>query len=103
MATRDEKHAALTASCPATAQAEIKTVTLKASTGRGDAKNTQEFQAEMPASLADAIAVEGVDAVFKRYLSSLAIELQGEQRSKMAPEGEKKERKRAGYLEELGV
>jgi hypothetical protein len=83
--------------------ATTKSVKLVASTGKGDAKVTQDFEADMPASLGDAIALEGEKGVFKRYLSSLAIELQGEQRSKMAPAGEKKERKRASYLESLGV
>lgn len=103
MATRDEKHQTLAAACPGRQAAEIKRVTLRASTGKADKKVTEDFEADLPASLADAIAIEGADDVFKRYLSSRVIELQGDQRNKMAPEGEKKERKRAGYLDELGI
>lgn len=88
---------------PEKKQANTKVVTLKVSTGKGESKTESSFEAEMPASLADAIGLEGEKAVFRRYLSSLAIELQGQERAKLAPEGEKKERKRASYLEELGL
>jgi len=88
---------------PEKTHAQVKEVSLKCSTGKGDAKVEHDFAAKMPASLADAIALEGSKGVFRRYLNSLAIELQGEERQKLAPEGEKKERKRARYLEELGV
>ncbi|MGH9426567.1 MAG: hypothetical protein ACRD2L_09750 [Terriglobia bacterium] len=85
------------------AQGKTRSVTLKCSTGKAESRTETEFQASMPASLGDAIALETEKGVFRRYLNSLAIELQGEQRQKLAPEGEKKERKRARYLEELGV
>lgn len=103
MATKAEKDQALQTASPNKREAETRIVKLKCSTGKGESKTETEFDGEMPASLADAIALEGVNGVFKRYLNSLAIELQGEQRAKLAPEGEKKERKRASYLEELGV
>lgn len=103
MATRDEKHGALASACPTKDQAEVKEVTLKASTGRGEAKVQEEFKVRMPSSLNDAIALEGADQVYRRYLSALAIFYQGEKRDEMTPAGETKERKRAKYLEELGV
>jgi hypothetical protein len=89
---------------PSQEHAQTKVVTLKCSTGKGDAKKEHDFQAKMPASLADAIALEGEKATFKRYLNSLAIELQGTERAKLAPEEKNGPgRKRASYLEELGV
>lgn len=103
MATKDEKNKALVDACPGRNEAAVRTVQLEVSTGKGDQKVTNKFDADMPETLADAIALEGLPAVFKRYLSSLAIELQGKERAKLAPEGEKKERKRASYLEELGL
>ena len=103
MATKQEKDAQLAGICPPKHEAKLKTVNLTVSTGKGEAKTSTEFTTEMPESLMDAIAAEGVTGVFRRYLSSLAIERQGEERAKLAPEGEKKERKRAKYLEELGL
>lgn len=88
---------------PEKKDAKVVAVTLKCSTGRGDDKNEQDFEASMPATLADAIALEGPKAVFARYLKHMAIELQAAERQKLAPAGEKKERKRANYLEQLGL
>lgn len=84
----------------------LKTVTLKAATGKGDAKKEVPFEAELPASLADAIAKEGEKEVFKRYINSLVISLQANKRSEIAtPDGAdgKPGRKRASYMEELGI
>jgi hypothetical protein len=60
------------------------------------------IEAEVPASLEDALKAEGPKVVWKRYLQSLGIEIQGDHRRALQ---EKKagERKRAAWTEELGV
>ena len=101
--TRGTKHAVKTADGDATAVV----VELNVSTGgrrEGTEKVEKSFMIAMPGSLKDAILLEGQDKVFERYLSALAIAQQAELRRQIATtDGEKKERKRAGYLETLGV
>lgn len=79
-------------------------VTLTASTGSGDDKKEEEFPAQLPRTLADAVALEGEKDVFKRYINAYVINLQGQKRAELQAKGEGgKERKRAKYLEELGL
>lgn len=79
-------------------------VSLTASTGTGDEKREEDFDAELPRTLADAIALEGEKDVFKRYINAYVIYLQGQKRAELQSKGEGgKERKRAKYLEELGL
>lgn len=86
-------------------EAKVKTVTLKVSTGKGDTKSEQDFQAELPASVADAIAILGETAVFRRFINAHVVYLQGVERAKLQKETdtEPRERKRAQYLESLGL
>lgn len=74
-------------------------VSTKTSTPDGSKRETVA-EVEVPATLRDAIAAEGEAKVFKRYLQSLGIEIQGEHRRELQ---EKKpgEKKRAGWLEEV--
>lgn len=84
-------------------QARLKEVDIPVSTGKGDDKKETVFKEKLPMSLADAIAFEGEKEVFKRYLNSLVIYLQGKQRVAL---GEKKSgtgRRRAPYMESLGL
>jgi len=67
----------------------------------GETVNT-EFQAEMPASLSDAIAIEGEREVFRRYVNSKVIGLQANERRKLVGK-EGKGRVRAKYMEELSL
>lgn len=88
-------------------QPTMQDVTLSASTHvvREDGSKEKvpaEFQSPFPQTLADAIAHEGVKAVFKRYCSSLAIERQGEKRKELAPEN-KKPRQKAAWLDDLDL
>lgn len=76
---------------------------MKASTGKADSKKVTDFQVHIPKSLADAIKIEGEREVFKRYLQSLAIAIQANKRMELGDEGEKAPRKRAGYLESVGL
>ena|SRR5947207_287685 len=62
-------------------------------------KNVNE---EVPATLDDAILAEGKQKVFRRYIQALVIELQGEHRRDLQ-EKTPGERKRAPYLETLGI
>ena len=62
-------------------------------------KNVQE---DVPATLDDAILAEGKQKVFRRYIQALVIELQGEHRRDLQ-EKTPGERKRAPYLETLGI
>jgi len=86
-------------------EAKVKAVTLKVSTGKGDEKNEQDFQAELPASIGDAVALLGEKAVFRRFINAHVVYLQGVERAKLQKESETepRERKRAQYLESLGL
>lgn len=83
--------------------AQFATVKIEVSTGKGESKKTETREVEVPRTLADAVKAEGEQAVFKRYIGSLVINLQAGFRNEMKPEGEKTERKRANYLETLGI
>lgn len=77
-------------------------VPLGVSTRKGDGAKT-EFTTPLPKDLASAILHEGSEKeVLRYYIKAKVVELQAEQRNKLQPEGEKKERKKAAYLEELG-
>jgi hypothetical protein len=86
-------------------EAKTKTVTLKVSTGKGDDKSEQDFEAELPASIGDAVALLGDKAVFRRFINAHVVYLQGVERAKLQKETETepRERKRAQYLESLGL
>jgi len=86
-------------------QAQVKQVVLKVSTGKGDDKSEQDFDAELPATLGDAVAMLGEKAVFRRFINAHVVYLQGVERAKLqkAAETEPRERKRAQYLESLGL
>lgn len=85
--------------------AQVKNVTLKVSTGKGDDKNEQDFEAELPASLSDAVALLGEKGVFRRFINAHVVYLQGVKRGELqkTTDTEPKERKRAQYLESLGL
>jgi hypothetical protein len=86
-------------------EAKEKLVTLKVTTGKGDDKSDAEFEANLPASLADAIGLLGEKAVFRRFINAHVVYLQGVERAKLqkSTDAEPKERKRAQYLESLGL
>jgi hypothetical protein len=92
-------------SVPDKHQAQVKAVKLKVSTGKGDDKSEQDFDAELPASLADAVALLGEKPVFRRFINAHVVYLQGVERAKLQKEAdtEPRERKRAQYLESLGL
>lgn len=74
------------------------------STGKGDDKKEIDFKAHIPATLEDAVKLEGSRTVFTRYLQSLAVGIQGIKRAELV-EKEAKEGsgKRARYLEAVGI
>lgn len=88
-------------------QAQVKTVTLKVSTGKekDGNKSEQDFEADLPASIGDAVALLGEKAVFRRFINAHVVYLQGVERAKLQKETETepRERKRAQYLESLGL
>jgi hypothetical protein len=87
-------------------EAKVKTVTLKVSTGGKEGnKSEQDFEADLPASIGDAIALLGEKAVFRRFINAHVVYLQGVERAKLQKETETepRERKRAQYLESLGL
>jgi hypothetical protein len=89
---------------PEKQNAKVKMVTLKVSTGKGDDKSEQDFEAELPASIGDAVALLGEKAVFRRFINAHVVYLQGVERAKLQKDDEApKERKRAAYLESLGL
>jgi hypothetical protein len=83
--------------------ADVAEVTLSVSTGKGDAKNKTDFPARLPRSLDAAKKLFGDKKVFKLFTNALVVELQGVERAKLAPKGEEKGRKKAAYLESLGL
>lgn len=92
-------------SVPNKHEAKVKAVTLKVSTGKGDTKSEQDFEAELPASLGDAVSLLGEKVVFRRFINAHVVFLQGQERAKLQKDTdtEPKERKRAQYLESLGL
>jgi hypothetical protein len=82
---------------------DVAVVTLTASTGKGEAKNKTEFPANLPKTLHAGIRILGEKKVHRLFINALVVELQGDERSALAPKGEKKERKKAAYLETLGL
>lgn len=84
-------------------EADVVDVQLQVSTGKGDAKNKREFAARLPRNLAAASKLFGEKKVFKLFTNALVVELQGVERQKLQPVGEEKGRKKAAYLESLGL
>lgn len=87
---------------PSRQDAKTKQVTIPVSTTVEGEKQETEFSAELPASLADAIALEGDKEVFKRFINSYVVYLQGLERNKLQSKGTGS-RVRARYMEELGL
>lgn len=83
-------------------QAIEKDVKIPVSTKVGGEKKATEFEAKLPASLEDAIGIYGKEEVFKRFINSMVISLQGEQRTKLQG-GEEGSRVKAKYLDVLGL
>jgi hypothetical protein len=81
----------------------LRTVTIPVSTKVDGEKVTDEFSAELPATLEDAIAYFGRKEVFRKFINSQVVYLQGQKRNDMRPATAGKERKRATYMEELGL
>jgi hypothetical protein len=83
------------------------TVPIKVSTKVGEEKLEDEIQRDLPKSLGDAVAIYGEKMVFKSFIQSLVISLQNERRLELQSEAteasETGGRKRAKYLEELGL
>lgn len=90
-------------SVPDKQAARVKKVSIPVSTGKGEGKKEDTFEEELPVTLADAIALEGEKEVFKRYINSLVIYLQGKRRVAMGDKTAGKGRKRAAYMESLGL
>lgn len=88
---------------PSRQDAKTKEVTIPVSTTVDGEKQEAEFQAELPASLSDAIALEGEKEVFKRFINSYVVYLQGLERNKLQSKGGGTTRVRARYMEELGL
>lgn len=84
-------------------QANMKQVQIDVSAGKGDDKVETKFDAELPASLEDAIAVFGKKEVFRRFINAHVVYLQSQKRNELTKQSEEKERKRAPYLESIGL
>lgn len=84
-------------------QANMKAVQIDVSAGKGDDKVETKFDAELPATLEDAIAVFGKKEVFRRFINAHVVYLQSQQRNELTKQTAEKERKRAPYLESLGL
>jgi hypothetical protein len=88
-------------------EAAVVTVPIKVSTKVGEEKLEDEIQRDLPKSLGDAVAIYGEKEVFKAFIQTKVIQLQNERRLELQDEAaEAKEtggRKRAKYLEELGL
>lgn len=88
-------------------QAQVVNVPIKVSTKVGEEKLEDEIQRDLPRSLGDAVAIYGEKEVFKSFIQSLVIKLQNERRLELQADAteasETGGRKRAKYLEELGL
>jgi hypothetical protein len=88
-------------------QAQTVTVPIKVSTKVNDEKKEDEIERELPKSLGDAVAIFGEKEVFKAFIQSYVIKLQNERRLELQDEAAAQQdtgtRKRAKYLEELGL
>ena len=87
----------------------LKSVTLSVSTktdevdDAGDRKKiSKDFTTKLPANLTAAVEVLGEKAVFRYFVNALVVDLQADERGKLAPAA-KGERKKAPYLEQLGL
>ena len=92
-----------TLTIPDKKDAQVKQVEIDVSAGKGDDKVETKFAAELPASLEDAIGLFGSKEVFRRFINAHVVYLQSQERNKLAATKEEKERKRAPYLESLGL
>jgi glutamine synthetase len=84
-------------------QAQVKPVQIDVSAGKGDDKVQDKFDAELPATLEDAISMFGKKEVFRRFINAHVVYLQSQKRNELTKQTEEKERKRAPYLESLGL
>lgn len=85
-------------------EAQTKIVDIPVSAKADDGETlTSEFACELPASLADAVAIDGELEVYKRYVNSKVIQHQANERRKLTSTGGGKPRTKAKYLEELGL
>jgi hypothetical protein len=95
-----------TLNIPDRSNAQTKTVTLKVSTGKNEGRSEISFEAELPATLGDAIALYGERAVFRKFINGQAVYLQSAKRTELQKPADTPEptiRKRAQYLEQLGL
>lgn len=87
--------------------AQVVNVPIKVSTKVGEEKLEDEIMRDLPKSLGDAVAIYGEKEVFKAFIQSKVISLQNERRLELQAEAEEAKdtggRKRAKYLEELGL
>jgi hypothetical protein len=100
---RKDKEMPQTMEIPDKHQAAMKAVQIDVSAGKGDDKVEAKFDAELPATLEDAIAAFGKKEVFRRFINAHVVYLQSQERNKIAKQTEEKERKRAPYLESIGL
>lgn len=70
--------------------------------GKDENQKKLDFKVHIPKTLADAVKIEGERAVFGRYLNALAVAIQAVKRQELGDE-KKGERKRASYLEAVGL
>ena len=91
---------------PSRQNAALVKVPIDVSTSIDGEKVEDTFEAELPRNLESAIALEGIKDVFRRYINAYVVYLQGKRRQELVAArstGSDKERKRAKYLEELGL
>lgn len=82
-------------------EARTKQVEIEVTSGKEGEEKKATFAAELPMSLADAVGMLGEQDVFKRFINSYVVYLQGKERNKLTRS--EKPRARASYLESLGI
>ena len=96
-----------TINVPTKEEAQVVKVPIKVSTKVGDEKLEDEIERELPKSLGDAVAIYTEKEVFRAFIQSKVISLQNERRLELQDEANSKQegttRKRAKYMEELGL
>lgn len=62
-----------------------------------------EIKAELPFSLADAVALYGEGEVFRKFINAHVVFIQGQRRNELRSKGTGKTRARASYMESLEI
>jgi hypothetical protein len=90
-------------------RAKVKRVSIDVSTGKGEAKVTDKFEADLPLDVGSAVAIFGEEHVLRCFIGYHVIELQAKERLRLQKQNRSggsdgtAGRKRGRYLDEIGL